>query len=135
MQVQKISNNNYNTSFGIKRTYLYRSKHSVTKLERDYFKSLHEEAMARRAYLDFNKAEFDLVNYDGSNSLKDTWNKIKLFSKMAGKKLRSVIYEGEAYSTFPNRFVEPDNKTSYPWRYYQLKSFSGDALPSQIKRY
>ena len=135
MQVQKISNNNYNTSFGIKRTYLYRSKHSITKLERNYFKSLHKEAMARRAYLDFNKAEFDLVNYDGSNSLKDAWNKIKLFSKMANKKLRSVIYEDEAYSAFPNRFVEPDNKTSDPWRYYQLKSFSGDALPSQIKRY
>ena len=135
MQVQRISNNNYNTSFGIKHTYLYRSKNSITKLERDYFKSLHKEAMARRTYLDFNKAEFDLMNYGGSNSLKDTWNKIKLFSKITGKKLLSVIYEDEAYRAFPNRFVEPDIKSSEPWRYYQLKSFSGDALPSQIKRY
>ena len=131
MGVRPIDSN----SFCAKHTYLHRSKHSVTELEKDYFKSLHKEAMARRAYMDFNKAEFDLVNFGEINSLKDAWNFIKLFSKMVRKKLSSVIYSDEAYGAFPNRFVEPDNKSNHPWRNYQLKSFSGDALPSQIKRY
>ena len=125
MKVQPIDSR----SFASKNTYLQKSKYSVTKLERDYFKSLHKEAIARRAYLDFNKAEFDLVNYDGN-----MWRSIKLFSKMVSNKLRSVIYETSAYNAFPNRFVEPDDKLADPWRHYHLKSFS-TKMPSAIINY
>ena len=132
MRVQPVDNIN----MGSKHTYLQRSKCSVTKLEKDYFKSLHKEAMARKSYLDYRKADADLSTYDGCiNSLGDAWEVIKIFARMASKKLESVVHLSDAHIAFPNRFIEPDNKYIYPHRYYQLKSFSGDALPSQIKRY
>lgn len=124
-----------NTSFTSKNTYLQKSKHSVTELERKYFRSLHKEAKARKFYQDYLATENELAEYGNINSMKDTFDIIKIFARMASKKLNSIICSDRAYKAFPNRFVEPDNKLNYPWRYYQLKSFSGDAMPSKIKRY
>ena len=50
---------------------------------------------------------------------------------MTNKKFDSVIHLDGAYTAFSNRFIEPDNK--YAHRNYQLKSFSGNAMPTQIK--
>ena len=131
MQVQSINN----ISFSSKNTYLERSKHAVTKLEKNYFKSLHHEAMARKLYLDYRKAESQLEEFEeGVNSLEDAWKVIKIFARMTSKKISSARSEADAYQAFPNRFIEPDDKNAYPWRHYKLKSFS-KKMPSQIKNY
>ena len=127
MKVQPLTSN----SFCAKNTYLQKSKHSATKLERDYFKSLHKEAMARKSYLDYRKAECELDNFEeGINSGKDVWSAIKILAKMAKKKLDSVTYLSDAHGAFPNRFIEADNTHIYPHRHYQLK---GNSLPEKIK--
>ena len=130
MEVQSVGNIN----FGAKNTYLQKSKHSATKLEQKYFKSLHFEALSRMHYLKYQKLDEQLVNVGDLSSTKEVWNALKLFGAMLKQKVKSALYAGDAYGELPDRFIEADNKYVYPHRHYQLKSFSG-SMPTQIKKY
>lgn len=119
MQVQTVNS----TNFKSKNTFLKKSNNSLSRLYKDYWKSLHYEAKARLSYKKFKDAEHKVYINEDTGSFCGTLSMAAMIMAVVYRKLQSVIYDTKSYSLFPNRFAEPDDFDceAKECRYYKIK--------------
>lgn len=117
MQVNAVDNVSFN---GVKHSFLNKAKNSSSPMAKAYYKSLHNEAMARLEYMKFKKVDSELDDIPNDFSIDNILKAVKTLLKLGNHKLNSVDYQTKAYSKFPERFMEPDNSFNSPHRYYRL---------------
>ena len=117
MQVQAVDNVSFN---GVKNTFLNKAKLYGGVINKRYYQSLHHEAKARLAYMNYEKASHELTDMDFDWSPKSFAKAAKLMFKMVNNKIKSSDHMTLAHQKLPERFWQPDVFDVYPERHYKL---------------
>ena len=117
MRIKSIDN----SSFKSKNNFLLRAKNANDISKKNYWTSLHYEAISRLYNIKSKNTRYLLSTVKDTGSACGGLLVLCIIAKMQFEKLKSDIFSAKAYNTFSNRFAEPDDFRSQEERYYKIK--------------
>lgn len=108
-------------SFKSGNSFLTKAEKAKTISDKNYWTSLHYEAMSRLNNIKCKNTRSLLSAVQDTGSVCGGFVMLLIFAKMGYERLKSDVFGYKAYSTFTNRFAEPDDFCSREPRHYKIK--------------